>query len=182
MVDPDDVKRAIRPDTIGISIMHANSEAGTIQPVAAIGALARERGIPFHVDAVQTFGKLDFDVNACGIDLLSFSAHKIYGPKGVAGFWIRKGVKVQAVQHGGDHERRRRAGTENVPAIVGFAKAVEIRSREMSEEAARVRGLRDRLWEGTRERVPEVRLNGHPTRRLPATLNMSFRGVEAESL
>ena len=182
MVDPDEVKRAIRPDTIGISIMHANSEAGTIQPVAAIGALARERGIPFHVDAVQTFGKLDFDVNACGIDLLSFSAHKIYGPKGVAGFWIRKGIKVQAVQHGGEHERRRRAGTENVPAIVGFGKAVEIRGRDMKAEHERLTGLRDRLWEGIRARVPDVRLNGHPTERLPGTANLSYRGVESESI
>jgi cysteine desulfurase len=182
MVDPDEVKRAIRPDTIGISIMHANSEAGTIQPVAAIGALARERGIPFHVDAVQTFGKLDFDVNACGIDLLSFSAHKIYGPKGVAGFWIRKGIKVQAVQHGGEHERRRRAGTENVPAIAGFGKAVEIRGRDMKAEHERLTGLRDRLWEGIRARVPDVRLNGHPTERLPGTANLSYRGVESESI
>jgi len=182
MVDPDEVKRAIRPDTIGISIMHANSEAGTIQPVAAIGALARERGIPFHVDAVQTFGKLDFDVNACGIDLLSFSAHKIYGPKGVAGFWIRKGVKLQAVQHGGEHERRRRAGTENVPAIVGFGKAVEIRARDMKAEHERLTALRDRLWESIRARVPDVRLNGHPTERLPGTANLSYRGVESESI
>ena len=182
MVDPDDVKRAIRPDTIGISIMHANSEAGTIQPVAAIGALARERGIPFHVDAVQTFGKLDFDVTACGIDMLSFSAHKIYGPKGVAGFWIRKGVKLQAVQHGGEHERRRRAGTENVPAIVGFGKAVEIRARDMKAEHERLTALRDRLWESIRARVPDVRLNGHPTERLPGTANLSYRGVESESI
>ena len=182
MVDPDEVKRAIRPDTIGISIMHANSEAGTIQPVAAIGALARERGIPFHVDAVQTFGKLDFDVTACGIDMLSFSAHKIYGPKGVAGFWIRKGVKLQAVQHGGEHERRRRAGTENVPAIVGFGKAVEIRARDMKAEHERLTALRDRLWESIRARVPDVRLNGHPTERLPGTANLSYRGVESESI
>src|SRR5690349_14042681 len=119
MVDPDEVARSIRPDTIGISVMHANSEVGTIQPIAAIGAIARERDVPFHVDAVQTFGKLDIDVAACHIDLLSFSGHKIYGPKGVAGLWIRKGTKAVSIQHGGDHERRRRAGTENVPGIVG---------------------------------------------------------------
>ena len=182
MVDPDEVKRAIRPDTIGISIMHANSEIGTIQPVAAIGALARERGIPFHVDAVQTFGKVDFDVHACGIDLLSFSSHKIYGPKGVAGLWIRKGVKLASVQHGGEHERRRRAGTENVPGIVGFGKAVEIRQRDMKEEGVRVTALRERLWEGIRARVPDVRLNGHPTERLPGTANICYRGVESESI
>jgi len=182
MVDPDEVKRAIRPDTIGISIMHANSEIGTIQPVAAIGALARERGIPFHVDAVQTFGKVDFDVHACGIDLLSFSSHKIYGPKGVAGLWIRKGTKLASVQHGGEHERRRRAGTENVPGIVGFGKAVEIRQRDMKEEGVRVTALRERLWEGIRARVPDVRLNGHPTERLPGTANICYRGVESESI
>ncbi|HEU4369983.1 MAG TPA: cysteine desulfurase family protein [Methylomirabilota bacterium] len=182
MVDPDDVKRAIRPDTIGISIMHANSEVGTLQPVAAIGALARERGVPFHVDAVQTFGKLDLDVAAAHIDLLSFSGHKIYGPKGVAGLWIRKGTKTAAVQHGGEHERRRRAGTENLPGIVGLGKAAEIRARDMHEEARRLTPLRDRLWEGIQARVPEVRLNGHPTERLPGTANISFRGVESESV
>ena len=182
MVDPDEVKRAIRPDTIGISIMHANSEVGTIQPVAAIGAIAREHEVPFHVDAVQTLGKLDLDVAAAHIDLLSFSGHKIYGPKGVAGLWIRKGIKMVAVQHGGEHERRRRAGTENVPGIVGLGKAVEVRAREMHEERRRVTALRDRLWEGIRARVPDVRLNGHPTERLPGTANVSYRGVESESV
>ncbi|TMQ28173.1 MAG: cysteine desulfurase [Candidatus Rokuibacteriota bacterium] len=182
MVDPDEVERALRPDTIGISIMHANSEIGTIQPIAAIGRLARERGIPFHVDAVQTFGKLEFDVDAVGIDLLSFSSHKIYGPKGIAGLYIRKGTKMVSVQHGGEHERRRRAGTENVPGIVGFGKAVEIRGRDMKDEHARLTALRDRLWDGIRARVPEVRLNGHPTERLPGTANLGYRGVESESI
>jgi cysteine desulfurase len=182
MVDPDEVKRAIRPDTIGISIMHANSEVGTVQPVTAIGAIAREHGVPFHVDAVQTFGKLDIDVAAAHIDLLSFSGHKIYGPKGVAGLWIRKGTKMVSVQHGGEHERRRRAGTENVPGIVGLGKAVEVRGREMHEERRRVTALRDRLWEGIRARVPDARLNGHPTERLPGTANISYRGVESESV
>ena len=180
MVDPDDVKRALRPDTIGISIMHANSEVGTIQPVAAIGAVARAAGVPFHVDAVQTFGKIDLDLAA--IDALSFSGHKIYGPKGVAGLWIRKGTRMVSVQHGGEHERRRRAGTENVPGIVGFGKAVEVRARDMHEEGLRVTALRDRLWEGIRTRVPEARLNGHPTERLPGTANISYRGVESESV
>jgi cysteine desulfurase len=182
MIDPDDVKRAIRPDTIGISIMHANSEIGTVQPVSAIGALARAHGIPFHVDAVQTFGKLDLDVAAAGIDLLSFSGHKIYGPKGIAGLWVRKGTKMVSVQHGGEHERRRRAGTENVPGIVGLGKAVEVRGRDMQEERIRVTALRDRLFEGIRTRVPDVRLNGHPTERLPGTANISYRGVESESV
>jgi cysteine desulfurase len=182
MVDPDEVKRAIRPDTIGISIMHANSEVGTIQPITAIGAIAREHGVPFHVDAVQTFGKLDLDVAAAHVDLLSFSGHKIYGPKGVAGLWIRKGTKMVSVQHGGEHERRRRAGTENVPGIVGLGKAVEVRGREMHEERRRVTALRDRLWQGIEARVPEARLNGHPTERLPGTANISYRGVESESV
>jgi cysteine desulfurase len=182
LVDPDDVKRAIRPDTVAISIMHANSEVGTIEPVAAIGALARAHGVPFHVDAVQTFGKIPVDPQASGIDVMSFSAHKIYGPKGIAATYIRKGTRMVAVQHGGEHERRRRAGTENVPGIVGFGKAVELRARDMRAEASRVTALRDRLWEGIRLRVPEVRLNGHPTERLPGTVNVAFRHVESESI
>jgi cysteine desulfurase len=182
MVDPDEVRRAIRPDTILITVMHANSEVGTIQPVAEIGRIAREREIPFHVDGVQTFGKVPIDLDGFGIDLLSFSSHKIYGPKGVAGLWIRKGIKMVSVQHGGDHERRRRAGTENVPGIVGFGKAVELRARDMAEEARRVTALRNRLWDGISARVPEVRLNGHPTQRLPGTCNMCFRHVESESI
>jgi len=182
MIDPDDVRRALRPDTIAISIMHANSEVGSIQPVRAIGAIARERGVPFHVDAVQTFGKVNIDVDAFNIDLLSFSGHKIYGPKGVAGLYIRKGTKMVSVQHGGEHERRRRAGTENVPGIVGLGKAVEVRGRDMKEEAVRLTALRDRLWEGIRARVPEVRLNGHPTERVPGTANICYRNVESESI
>jgi cysteine desulfurase len=182
MVDPDELRRAIRPDTVVISIMHANSEAGTIQPLRALGAIAREHRIPLHVDAVQTFGKVDIDVDAFGIDLLSFSGHKIYGPKGVAGLYIRKGTKMVSIQHGGEHERRRRAGTENVSSIVGLGKAVELRARDMHEEAVRLTALRDRLWEGVRARVPDVRLNGHPTERLPGTANLCYRGVESESI
>src|SRR5919204_6202440 len=182
MVDPDDVRRAIRPDTIAVTIMHANSEMGTIQPLAAIGAITRERGVALHVDAVQTFGKVPIDVHGWGIDLLSCSSHKIYGPKGVAAAWVRKGTKMVATQHGGEHERRRRAGTENVPGIVGFGKAIAIRARDMAEEAVRVTALRDRLWNGLQERVPEVRLNGHPVHRLPGTANISFRNVESESI
>jgi len=182
LVDPDDLRRAIRPDTILISVMYANSEVGTIMPIREMGQIARERGIPFHVDGVQAFGKIPLAVQDDGINLLSASSHKIYGPKGVGALYIRKGTKMVPVQHGGDHERRRRAGTENVPAIVGFGKAVGVRARDMGEEADRVRALRDRLWRGTVARVPEVRLNGHPERRLPGTLNLSFRGVDAESL
>src|SRR5881296_3143973 len=164
MVSADDVKRAIRPDTI------------------AIGELAREHGVPFHVDAVQTFGKIPIDLHGAGIDVLSFSGHKIYGPKGIAGLYIRKGTKMVAIQHGGEHERRRRAGTENVPGIVGLGKAVELRARDMKAEAERVGALRDRMWEGIRARVPDVRLNGHPTERLPGTANICYRNVESESI
>ena len=176
------MRRAIRPDTILVTVMFANSEVGTIMPIGAIGRLTREHGIPFHVDGVQAFGKIPFDVHALGIDLLSCSSHKIYGPKGIGGLYVRKGTRMVSIQHGGDHERRRRAGTENVPAIVGFGQAVTLRARDMAEEAVRVRGLRDRLWEGVQAHVADVRLNGHPTERLPGTLNLSFRGIEAESL
>ena len=182
MVDPDALRRAIRPDTILISIMHANSEIGTVQPARQLGAIAREHGIPFHMDAVQTFGKVPIDLDAFNIDMLSFSGHKIYGPKGVAGLYIRKGTKMVSLQHGGEHERRRRAGTENVAGIVGFGKAVEIRGRDMVEEGRRLTGLRNRLWEGLESRVPEVRLNGHPTERVPGTCNVCFRHVESESI
>src|SRR5262245_42292406 len=182
MVDPDDVKRAVRPDTILVSLMHANSEAGTIQPIRDIGRITRERGIPLHVDGVQTFGKVPIDVDAFGVDLLSFSGHKIYGPKGVAGLYIRRGTRMASIQHGGEHERRRRAGTENVPGVVGLGQAAEIRARDMAGEAVRLVTLRDRLWEGVRARVPEVRLNGHPTERLPGTCNMCFKNVESESI
>ncbi|MGH7373682.1 MAG: cysteine desulfurase family protein [Candidatus Rokuibacteriota bacterium] len=182
MVDPDTLRRAIRPDTILISIMHANSEIGTIQPARALGAIAREHNIPFHMDAVQTFGKVPIDLDAFNIDMLSFSGHKIYGPKGVAGLYIRKGTKMVSVQHGGEHERRRRAGTENVAGIVGFGKATEIRGRDMAEEARRLTALRERLWEGLSRRVDDVRLNGHPTERVPGTCNICFRHVESESI
>src|SRR5574341_353741 len=181
-VDPDEIRRAIRPDTVAISIMNANSEVGTIQPIAEIGRLARERRVPLHVDAVQTFGKIPIDVEALGIDLLSFSGHKIYGPKGIAGLWIRKGTKMVSIQHGGEHERRRRAGTENVPGIVGLGKAAEVRARDMHAEAQRLAALRDRLWEGVRARIPDVRLSGHPTERLPGTASLLVRHVESESI
>jgi len=182
VVDPDDVRRALRPDTIAISLMHANSEVGTLQPIGAIGRLARECQIPFHVDAVQTFGKLPLDVEALGVDVLSFSGHKIYGPKGIAGLYVRKGTRMVAIQHGGEHERRRRAGTENVPGIVGLGKAVEVRARDMRAEAERVTALRNRLWEGVQARVPEIRLSGHPTERLPGTASLLVRHVESESI
>ena len=181
MVDPDDVRRALRPDTILVSIMHANSEVGTIQPVAAIGRLTRERGIPFHVDAVQTLGKVPIDVNAFGIDLLSFSGHKIYGPKGIAGLYIRKGTKMLSIQHGGEHERRRRAGPENVPGIVGLGRAVEIRGRDMAVEAPRLTALRNRLWRASARRCPRCASTGtRPSG--SGDVHMCFRHVESESI
>jgi cysteine desulfurase len=182
LVDPDDVRRALRPETMLVSVMHGNSEVGTIMPVEAIGSITRERGIAFHVDAVQTLGKVPFSISEAGIDLLSGSAHKIYGPKGVGVLCIGKGTRMVSTQHGGDHERRRRAGTENVPGIVGLGQAAELRRGDMAAEAGRVGALRDRLWQGIQARVPDVRLNGHATRRLPGTLNVSFHGVEAESV
>jgi len=182
LVDPDDVHRAIRPDTALISVMHANSEVGTIEPIGEIARVAQEAAIPLHVDGVQSFGKIPYQPREIGLSLLAFSSHKIYGPKGVGALWIRRGTRMVGIQHGGDHERRRRAGTENVAGIVGFAKAVEIRQREMKDEAVRLRSLRDRLWEAIRERIEGVKLNGHPTLRLPSTLNASFKGIESESL
>src|SRR5438093_486364 len=182
MVRPEDLERAIRPDTILVSLMHANSEVGTLQPMSEIGRITRGHGVPLHVDAVQTFGKVPIDVDAFGIDLLSFSGHKIYGPKGVAGLYIRKGTRMAAVQHGGDHERRRRAGTENVAGLVGLGKAVEVRARDMHAEAERLTTLRNRLIDGVHGRVSEVRLSGHPVERLPGTASFLFRHVESESI
>jgi len=182
MVDPGGVRKALRSDTILVSLMGANSEVGTLQPIREIGRITREAGVPLHVDGVQTVGKVPVDVDAFGIDLLSFSGHKIYGPKGIAGLFIRKGTKMASIQHGGEHERRRRAGTENVAGIVGLGKALELRARDMAGEATRVTALRDRLWEGVRARVDEVRLNGHPTERLPGTCNMCFHKIESESI
>jgi cysteine desulfurase len=182
MVDPGDVRKALRSDTILVSLMGANSEVGTLQPIREIGRITREAGVPLHVDGVQTVGKVPVDVDAFGIDLLSFSGHKIYGPKGIAALFIRKGTKMASIQHGGEHERHRRAGTENVAGIVGLGKALELRTRDMAGEATRVTALRDRLWEGVRARVDEVRLNGHPTERLPGTCNMCFHKIESESI
>lgn len=182
LVDPAEVRRALRPDTALISVMHANSEVGTIEPIEEIARVAQGAGIPLHVDGVQSFGKIPYTPKEIGISVLAFSSHKIYGPKGVGALWIRRGTRMVGIQHGGDHERRRRAGTENVAGIVGFAKAVETRRKEMADEAIRVRALRDGLWEGIREHIDGVKLNGHPIRRLPSTLNVSFKGIESESL
>lgn len=180
-VDPDAVRRALRPDTILVSVMHANNEIGTIQPVAEIGRLTRERGVCFHCDAAQTFGLLPIDVDALGVDLLALSAHKRYGPKGVGALYIRRGTPLVRFLHGGSQERNRRAGTLNVPAIVGFGEAVRIALAEREAEVARLRRLRDRLIAGLLA-LEGARLNGHPTERLPGNVNVSFRGADSESL
>src|SRR5579885_705223 len=185
MVDPDDVRRAITDKTVLITIMAANNEIGTIHPIAEIGRIAKEKGVLFHCDATQGVGKIALDVEAAGIDLLSASAHKIYGPKGVGILYVRaKGprVRLTPIIDGGGHERGLRSGTLNVTGIVGFGTGCEIAGREMEQEGARLRSLRDKLQAGLFERLGEVYLNGHPTERLPGNLNVSFAYVEGESL
>jgi len=180
-VDPDDVRAAIRNDTILISVMHANNEIGTVEPIETIGRLARERGVLMHTDAAQTVGIMPVHVDELSVDLLSISAHKRYGPKGVGALYVRKGARISRIQHGGSHERNRRAGTENVPAAVGFGEAIRIALESMEEEAARLRVLRDRLAQGL-VRIEGARLNGSLTDRLPGNVNVSFEGADSESL
>lgn len=182
VVDPDEVRRAIRKDTVLISIMYANNEIGTIEPVAEIGAIAREHGIPFHTDAVQAGGALSLDVNALNVDLLSLSAHKFYGPKGVGVLYARRGVSFWPMQTGGGQERSRRAGTENVPYIVGLATALRLAYEELEEHNARLTRLRDRLIQGVLQSIPDSQLTGHPTNRLPNSASFVFRGIEGESI
>jgi cysteine desulfurase len=184
-VDPEDVRRAITDKTVLVSIMYANNEIGTIQPLAEIGAITREKGVLFHSDAVQGVGKLPLDVDAMHLDLVSLTAHKLYGPKGVGALYVRsKGprVRLTPIIYGGGHERGMRSGTLNVPGIVGFGKAVELCRESMADEGARILRLRERLHEGILARLDEVYLNGHPTHRLPGNLNLSFAFVEGESL
>lgn len=180
-VDPDDVRRAIRPDTILISVMSANNEIGTLEPVAEIGRIARERGTLMHTDATQSVGIVPVHVDALSVDLLSFSAHKRYGPKGVGALYVRKGSKLARVQSGGSQERNRRAGTENVPGIVGFGAALTLALEVMDEEASHLRRLRDRLIDEL-TRLDGAHLNGHRTDRLPGNVNLSFEGTDSESL
>jgi cysteine desulfurase len=184
-VEPESVAKAIRPDTILVSVMFANNEIGSINPLAAIGKICKDKGVLFHTDAVQGVGKVPLNVQEMGIDLLSMTAHKIYGPKGVGALYVRrKGprVRLAPLVHGGGHERGMRSGTLNVPSIVGFGKACEIAGRTMKDEGARIARLRDRLWAGIQKELDEVFLNGHPTERLPGNLNVSFAYVEGESL
>jgi cysteine desulfurase len=181
-IDPADVEKAIRDDTILVSAMMANSEIGTIQPVREIGAIARERGALFHTDAVQAAGKLAIDVDRDNIDLLSLSSHKIHGPKGVGALYVRKGTKIEPLLHGGGHERGLRSSTENVPGIVGFGKATEMALRDMDETTERMRGLRDIIIRTIPETVPNSYLNGHPTKRLSNNAHFRFDFIEGEGL
>jgi len=182
LVAPQSLADALREDTCLVTVMLANNEVGTIEPIRELAALAAEAGVPFHTDAVQALGKVPVDVNELGVDLLSISAHKFYGPKGVGALYVRKGTRIRPLQHGGHHEKGRRAGTENVPGLVGMARALELACAEMGEQSERLRGLRDQLESGLLERVPDCRLNGHPERRLPHLGNLSFENVEGESL
>jgi cysteine desulfurase len=182
LVDPHDVKKAITGKTILISVIHANNEMGTIEPIAEIGKVAKEAGVYFHTDAVQTVGHIPVDANELGVDLLSISAHKLYGPKGVGALYIRKGTKLIPFMHGGEQERRRRASTENVVGIVGLGTAAELARQEMDEEVQRLTRLRNRLIKGLLERIDHVRLNGHPQKRLPNNINVSIDFVEGESM
>ena len=180
-VDPDDVRRAFRPDTVLVSVMAANNEIGTLQPVAEIGRLTRERQIPFHSDATQLVGAMRVDVDELAVDLLSMSAHKRYGPKGVGALYVRAGVPLMPQQRGGSHERGRRGGTENVPGIVGLGAALRIAVQEMTEENRRVTALRDRFMREALA-LPGVQLNGDPARRLANNVNLSFDGADSQSL
>ena len=178
----DELRKSIRPDTILISVMTANNEIGTIQPIAEIGKIAKEKGILFHTDAVQAFGHIPLDVKAMNIDLLSASGHKFGGPKGVGFLYVRKGVRLQPFMHGGEQENGRRAGTTNVPGIVGMGVAAEISARDMDENIAKLTAMRDRCIERIESEIPYCRLNGHRTERLPGNVNFSFKFVEGESL
>ncbi len=182
IVQPQDVEAAIRPDTSLISVMYANNEIGAIQPIAQISEIARQRGILFHTDAVQAANYLSLDVNALGIDLLSLSAHKLYAPKGVGLLYVRSGTDLSWLQVGGGQEYARRAGTENVPGIVGLAAGLQAASQFQIERAKHAKYLRDRIIENVLERVPESQLNGHPDERLPNNAHLSFAGVDGESL
>lgn len=182
LVDPRDVKKAMTEKTILISVMHGSNEVGTIEPIGEIGEIAREAGVYLHTDAVQTVGHIPVNVDELKVDLLSMSAHKLNGPKGVGALYVRKGTRLVSLLHGGGQERKRRAGTENVPGIVGFGKAAEIAAGEMDGEAKRLSGLRDRLIEGLVKKIDDIRLNGHPDQRLPNNVNVSVEFAEGEAM
>ena len=183
LVDPGDVERAIRPETILISIMHANNEVGTIQPIEEISRLARDRGIVMHTDADQAVGKIPTDVKALGVDLLSVACHKLYAPKGVGTLYVRTGLELAKFMHGAGQEKGKRAGTENVLEIVGLGKACEIAARDLAKNMAHMKKMLDRLHQGLQQRLGEkIRINGHPEKRLPNKLSVSFRGLEANRI
>jgi cysteine desulfurase len=181
LISAAEVEKALRPDTILVSIMHANNEVGTIQPIREIGAIVRKHGAYFHTDAVQTAGVLDLNVEDLNVDLLSLSAHKLYGPKGVGALYVRKGVRLEPLIHGGAQERRRRAGTENVAGIAGLAKAMELARLEQVNENERLIKLRDRLLEGL-QKIPATKVNGSLEHRLPNNVNVCFQYIEGESM
>lgn len=182
VVDIDALKQAITKETILISVMTANNEVGTIQPIAEVGKIAKENRILFHTDAIQAAGKIEVDVNILGVDMLSLSAHKIYGPKGVGALYLRKRTRIEPLILGGHHEKNLRAGTENVAGIAGFGKAAEIALSEMEYQSRTLMALRDMLYEGLLKNIDDIKLNGHPTQRLPNTLNVSFEYLEGESI
>lgn len=181
-VDPDEVRRRLRPDTVLVSIMHSNNEVGTMQPVSDIGRVCREAGVLLHTDAVQSVGRVPIDVRELGADLVSFTAHKFYGPKGCGGLYVRRGVRLTRYQSGGGQERGRRAGTLNVPGIVGLARAAQLAVGEMRAESARLCGLRDRLIARVMDALADAMLTGHPVERLPHNAHFCFGGIEGESL
>lgn len=183
VVSPEEVKKAIRPDTILLSVMHANNEVGTIQPIAEIGKISRQHGVIFHVDAVQSLGKIPVNVNELQVDMLTVSSHKIYGPKGVGALYVRKGIRLVPRVHGGGQEKKRRSGTENTPGIIGFGKACELAKQRMAEEAETLKKLRDKLMQGILDRIDYVKVNGPiGEQRLPNNVNVSIRFVEGEAL
>lgn len=181
VINTDELKKAITDKTILITIMYANNEMGTVEPIVEIGNIAKEKGIYFHTDAVQAVGKLPFSVKEMNVNLLSMSAHKIYGPKGMGALYIKKGTKATPQMHGGHHEMNKRAGTENVSGIVGLGKAAELAKKDIVEEG-KIKDLRDYLYKGITSKIKDVRLNGHPEKRLPNTLNVSFTYLEGESI
>jgi len=182
LVSPADLENAITDKTILVSIMYANNEIGTIEPIAELGAIARKHKVPFHTDAVQAIGNVPIDVKAQNIDLLSLSAHKFYGPKGAGVLYIRKGTKIDNLIHGGGQERRRRAGTENLAGIVGLGKAIELATVDIEGHNKKIRALRDRLLQGILAKIPHAHLNGHPEKCLPGNINISFEFIEGESM
>jgi cysteine desulfurase len=182
VADPDDVRKALRPDTVLVSVMHANNELGTIQPIAEIARITREAGVPLHVDGVQALGKIAVDVAALGVDLYSMSGHKLYAPKGVGALYIRKGTRMAPIVFGGHHERDRRPGTENVPCVAAFGAAADLAAARLAEDSERLAALRDRLENRVLETIPDTGINGGGSHRVPNTSNIYFDGIDGEAL